>query len=59
MKFIIDGVNLEKIKSIYDKFIVDSITSDSSIITEHGEKSYVILDFEELFGREKNLLDCE
>ncbi len=32
MKFIIDDVNLEKIKSIYNKFNVDSITSDLCII---------------------------
>ena len=59
MKFIIDDVNLEKIKNIYDKFTVDSITSDSSIITEYGEKPYVILDFEKLFGQGKNMLNCE
>ena len=57
MKFIIDDVNLEKIKSIYNKFNVDSITSDSSIIVEYGEKSYVILDFEKLFGQGKNILN--
>lgn len=58
MKFIIDDVNLEKIKSIYNKFNVDSITSDSSIIVEYGEKSYVILDFEKLFGQGKKMLNC-
>jgi len=58
MKFIIDDVNLEKIKSIYDKFTIDSITSDLSIITEHGEKSYVILDFEKLFGQGRKMLNC-
>ena len=59
MKFIIDDVNLEKIKNNYDKFTVDSITNDSSIITEYGEKRYVILDFEKLFGKGKNMLNCE
>jgi hypothetical protein len=59
MKFIIDDVSLEKIKKNYDKFTVDSITNDSSIITEYGEKRYVILDFEKLCGKEKNMLNCE
>ena len=59
MKFIIDDVSLEKINKNYDKFTVDSITNDSSIITEYGEKRYVILDFEKLFGKGKNMLDCE
>jgi len=59
MKFIIDDVSLEKIKKNYDKFTVDSITNDSSIITEYGEKRYVILDFEKLFGQGKNMLDCK
>jgi transaldolase len=58
MKFIIDDVSLEKIKKYY-KFTVDSITSDSSIITEYGKKSYVILDFEKLFGQGKNMLNYE
>ena len=37
MKFIIDDVNLEKIKNNYDKFTVDRINSNSSIITEYGK----------------------
>lgn len=43
MKFIIDDVNLEKIKDICDKFPIDGITSNPSIIAKHGENPYVIL----------------
>ena len=43
MKFIIDDVNLEKIKSIYDKFTIDGVTSNPSIISKYGKKPYMIL----------------
>ena len=59
MKFIIDYASLEKIKKNYDKFIVDNIASDSSIITENDKKTYMILDFEKLFGQGKNMLNCK
>ena len=59
MKFIIDDVNLQKIKNIYDKFTVDYIDNNSSIINEYGKKPYVILEFEKLFGQGKNILNCE
>ena len=59
MKFIIDYASLEKIKKNYDKFTVDNIASDSSIITKNDKKPYMILDFEKLFGQGKNMLNCK
>ena len=59
MKFIINDVNVGKIKNIYDKFTVDCIDSNSSIISEYGKKPYVILEFEKLFGQGKNILNCK
>jgi TalC/MipB family fructose-6-phosphate aldolase len=56
MKFIIDDVNLEKIKSIYDKFTIDGVTSNPSIIFKYGKKPYVILkEIREFIGEDAEL----
>lgn len=56
MKFIIDDVNLEKIKDIYDKFPVDGITSNPSIIAQYGKKPYVVLkEIREFIGPDAEL----
>ena len=56
MKFIIDDVNLEKIKSIYDKFKIDGVTSNPSIIFKYGKKPYVILkEIREFIGEDAEL----
>ena len=56
MKFIIDDVNLEKIKDIYDKFPVDGITSNPSIIAKYGKNPYEVLkEIREFIGLEAEL----
>lgn len=56
MKFIIDDVNLEKIKDIYDGFPIDGITSNPTIIAKYGVKPYVILrEIREFIGYDAEL----
>lgn len=43
MKLIIDDVNIERIKEIYEIFPVDGVTSNPSIISKYGRQPYEIL----------------
>lgn len=56
MKFIIDDVNIEKIKDIYSIFPVDGVTSNPSIIFKYGKKPYKILkEIREFIGENAEL----
>jgi transaldolase len=43
MKFIIDDANIQKIKSIYNYYPVDGVTTNPSFLTKSGRKPYEVL----------------
>lgn len=56
MKFLIDDVNIEKIRDIYDKFPIDGITSNPSILSRYGKQPYKVLkEIREFIGEEAEL----
>lgn len=56
MKLIIDDVNIEKIKDIYNTFPIDGVTSNPSIIHKYGKKPYEILkEIREFIGENAEL----
>lgn len=56
MKLIIDDVNIEKIKDIYNLFPIDGVTSNPSIIYKYGKQPYKILkEIREFIGENTEL----
>lgn len=43
MKFIIDDANIEKIKELYDVFVVDGVTTNPSILAKNGKQPFETL----------------
>ncbi len=43
MKLLIDDANIEKIKEIYDKYAIDGVTTNPSILAKNGKKPYETL----------------
>jgi len=40
MRLLIDDANIEKIKAIYDKYPVDGVTTNPSILAKSGRNPY-------------------
>ena len=56
MKILIDDANIDKIKSIYDFFPIDGVTTNPSILAKAGRKPYDVLrEIREFIGHQAEL----
>lgn len=56
MKIIIDSINYDQIKAVYDYFPIDGVTCNPTILARNNEDPYVALKkVRELIGQEKEL----
>ena len=56
MKFLIDDADIEKIKEIYDKYPVDGVTTNPSILAKSGKNPYeVLVEIRRFIGMEAQL----
>lgn len=56
MKFIIDDANIEAVKSVWEYYPADGVTTNPSILAKSGKNPYVVLkEIREVIGQDKEL----